>query len=533
MQRKIDAGLLLPRDERPTGLAAEWLAANTNVVAAIDGLSSQLENELSQTDSFIANMMQIKQITWAVRSDFGNDRRLLREAVESGRLSEEQRYQFAVLTGRIEGNWKLAQDRARLATTPPKLREAIDAVDRDYFSAFLPLRNDTIASLSKGDPVRTTESELQKFTLIGQRSIFNVATAAFDLSRAHAAAELDSARRNFDAAILLIVVFSGIGLFKLFYVINGVVRPITRITETMRSVAEGNLDCAIPFERRGDEIGSLARALRVFRDNAIEKEQLYAAKEGAEAANRAKSSFLANMSHELRTPLNAIIGFSEVIMRELFGPVNPRYRSYAVDIFDSGSHLLGLINEVLDMSKLEAGQVELYEEYVDVATAIQDCLRFVEPQAEHAKVVLFTSLAEGLPLIRADARRVRQILLNLLSNAVKFTPKGGDVRVSSFCEDGGLTVAVSDSGIGMAAEEIPKALETFGQIDSMLSRQYEGTGLGLPLAKRLINLHGGTLSIESKPGLGTTVTILFPSERVVRPMPESRLSEPKLMGQNA
>jgi signal transduction histidine kinase len=221
------------------------------------------------------------------------------------------------------------------------------------------------------------------------------------------------------------------------------------------------------------------------------------------------------MSHELRTPLNAIIGFSEVIQKAIIGPISERYREYGTDIFNSGTHLLGLINEILDLSKLEAGQFELYEEEIDLGEAIEASMRLVGPQAEKSKVQLSKAIDQNLALIRADDRRIRQVLINLLSNAVKFTPEGGKVRVSSFRTNVGLAIAVSDTGIGMASEEIPKALEEFGQIDSKISRQYAGTGLGLPLAKHLIELHGGTLTIKSEVNVGTTVTIVLPHGRIV------------------
>ena len=247
---------------------------------------------------------------------------------------------------------------------------------------------------------------------------------------------------------------------------------------------------------------------------AVESE-LRLAKETAESASHAKSEFLAHMSHELRTPLNAIIGFSEIIKNQKFGPGSERYPVYAGDIFSSGTHLLGLINDILNLSKLEAGRFVLHEEAVDLQALVDSCLNVLEAQAIEGKIELSVSLDSGRRWIRADERRLRQILLNLLSNAVKFTPEGGKVRVSSVPKNGGLAISVSDTGTGMAPEDIPNAMTPFGQIDSKIRRKLEGTGLGLPLAKQLVELHGGTFSVESKLGAGTTVTFVLPRERII------------------
>ena len=237
--------------------------------------------------------------------------------------------------------------------------------------------------------------------------------------------------------------------------------------------------------------------------------------EAASASNQSKSQFLATMSHELRTPLNAIIGFSEILKDEIFGPVgSARYRDYAASIHRSGAHLLGLINDILDISKFDAGKLELHEEQIDVGGLVADCIRLMEPQAQKAKVAVRSSIPAHAFILAADDRRLRQVLLNLLSNAVKFTPDGGEVKVSASRDEKGLSIGVADTGIGIAAKDIPLALERFGQIDSTLSRRYEGTGLGLPLAKHLMELHGGTLFIASEVGVGTTVTVSFPAKRV-------------------
>jgi PAS domain S-box-containing protein len=233
---------------------------------------------------------------------------------------------------------------------------------------------------------------------------------------------------------------------------------------------------------------------------------------------RAKSEFLANMSHELRTPLNAINGFSEILARQMYGPLgDPRYREYAGDINRSGHHLLAVINDILDLSKIEAGRYDLDERPVDVQRAIDEAIRLVRPRLDEGNLHLSRRIARDLPALHADERSVRQILLNLLSNATKFTPRGGRIQVRSRLNRmGEFELTVADNGIGMRAKDIPLALEPFRQLDSVMSRKFAGTGLGLPLVQSLAELHGGRLEIESQPARGTTVTVAFPRTRVLR-----------------
>jgi signal transduction histidine kinase len=235
----------------------------------------------------------------------------------------------------------------------------------------------------------------------------------------------------------------------------------------------------------------------------------------AEAANEAKSAFLAAMSHELRTPLNAIIGFSDfMLMAPASLPANRR-DEYIREIRGSGHHLLSLINDILDLSRLDADKEELQEQQVAPRSLLEETVRMVRVQAAGDGLDLTLNVSDVLPDILVDARRIKQVVLNLLSNSIKFTPSGGEITVSAAAAPGGFVISVKDTGIGMAPEDIPKAMERFTQLDRRLARKYEGTGLGLALSRKLMDLHGGTLDIESEPRMGTTVTLTLPVSRII------------------
>jgi PAS domain S-box-containing protein len=263
----------------------------------------------------------------------------------------------------------------------------------------------------------------------------------------------------------------------------------------------------------GDEATVVTVAVDITARHSAERD-LIAAKEQAELANRSKTEFLANMSHELRTPLNAIIGFSQVMAGEMLGPIaTVKYVGYARDIAVSAEHLLGIINDILDVSKLEAGRLELVEEDLDLGKTVRDLMRLVEEKARAAEVGLKLRIPPQLPRLRADSRKFKQILLNLVGNAIKFSNPGGEVEIVLRNDGGMIAVAVVDHGIGMDEEDKQVAVSRFGQVASPWSRGHPGTGLGLPLAIGLTELHGGNLAIQSSKGVGTTVTVTFPRER--------------------
>lgn len=248
----------------------------------------------------------------------------------------------------------------------------------------------------------------------------------------------------------------------------------------------------------------------------VEKD-LRRAKELADTANQAKSAFLANMSHELRTPLNAIIGFSDMMLTQTLGPVsNPHYLEYLGDIKFSATHLLAIINDVLDMSKIEAGKMKLDEQNVMVPALLQDVQRLMTAKAMEGRIELVLEHEPGMPYLLADERMARQILLNLVSNAVKFSPANSKVVIRGGVEKGAITLSVTDNGIGIPADKIREVMEPFGQIGDPRISQGQGTGLGLPLAKAMMELHGGSLAINSKSAKGTEVLCRFPRSRSVQ-----------------
>jgi len=257
--------------------------------------------------------------------------------------------------------------------------------------------------------------------------------------------------------------------------------------------------------------------------------ELVATAHSLHAANAAKSLFLANMSHELRTPLNAILGFSEIMRDAMLGPLDSRYQNYANDIHRSGGYLLGLISDILDTAKIDAGQMRLEEDRIDLVELVGECERLLLDRAQGGDVSMAYEIGRNLPLIVGDRLRIKQVLLNLLVNAIKFTPAGGKVRLSAAAsKERGVSIVIADTGVGMEPASIARALEPFQQLDNRLARRYEGSGLGLPLAKSLVELHGGKLTIESDLGKGTRVHVWLPPERLLDEYPAAPAADHRL-----
>ena len=451
----------------------------------------------------------------------------LENEISHMRTAESEHMLTADAVLRAEADQAIANSEHQIGDDLKNLRDSADSGEEirilaslnEKVPAFLSL-NDELMRLSRADRMseaRTLFMGSLDTTFDDIENLLDHYVAINDAQAKEASVKATTAQTRATYIIVAAIILAiGLCIAVFAALVRMVVSPLVSMTRAMGDLADGNLDTEVPGTDRKDEIGQLAHAMVCFKAAAI---ALRAAKDEAEAGTRAKSEFLANMSHELRTPLNAIIGFSEVIKIEMFGPVGERYRSYATDIFNSGSHLLGLINEILDLSKLEAGQVDLSDEDVDLAATIQSCMRLIEEQAEQSNIQLSTMLDTDISIIHVDDRRFRQILINLLSNAVKFTPAGGQVSVRAFQKNGDLVISIADTGIGIAPDNIAKAMMPFSQVDSKTSRKYEGTGLGLPLAKRLVELHGGRFILESEVDVGTTVSIVLSGDRIVQGAP--------------
>jgi signal transduction histidine kinase len=313
---------------------------------------------------------------------------------------------------------------------------------------------------------------------------------------------------------LIIAGFVAAALALSILLARRLVRPIKRLQVAAEAIGAGAYDERIELERR-DELGALATAFNVMAEHVHDlieglERKVAERTQALEVASKHKSEFLANMSHELRTPLNAIVGFSQVLRQKLFGEVNDKQEEYLDDILSSADHLLSLINDILDLSKVEAGQVELELGLFSLREALERGIVMVRERAMKSGIALDLKLDPEVDLVEADERRIRQVVFNLLSNAVKYTPQGGRVDVSTALVDGEVRIAVRDTGLGIAAEDQERIFEEFQQAHGGNGERPEGTGLGLALSRRLVELHGGRIWVDSEPGQGSTFTFTIP-----------------------
>jgi signal transduction histidine kinase len=511
--------LELPREQRPQALTQDWTQAVNGVAAAINLRTRERSMFIADSSAFANEMTKVIRIVWGMRGTAGRDRRLIADAiVMKHKISTQELQDFAEQEGNINSPWAvIANDETDLPTFPQELKPALDRFDRIYLGRVRLARHRILDALAQGATPPLGAHQWLVLSDEGLGAISEVSTTAFALTRANVAEVLNQANRQLDVAVALMILSISLASFTLFYVILRVIRPLRNITEAMQAVASSHLDHPIPFQDRRDEIGHFAHALRLFRDNVIDKRRLeeelrdnQIAKETAEASSKVKSQFLANMSHELRTPLNAIIGFSDLLQNQMFGPLQKQYHDYAIIIHESGNHLLNLVSDLLDIAKIEAGKFVLNFQLIDLEESVAYCTRLVKNRADERNVRVVALLpAQGLTFC-ADQRGFRQILLNLLSNAVKFSRPGSEVEIAARITGERLSLKVRDQGIGMSETLLSRVGRPFEQAINDPVHAREGTGLGLSLVRSLILQHGGTLKIESSEGVGTTVICELP-----------------------
>jgi signal transduction histidine kinase len=520
---RADAAIRLPRQARDAHIFEEWKKVSTQLTRSLSAVSEVLEQEAAGNDAFIDATLQISDAAWNLRMDAGKERGSVQTAIIDNRVpSQASMEDLAELKGMITAHWKYIQARTRRSTIPHRIKDAVNTAQQEYFVRQMGLRDWLLHQLVSGSKVDMSGEHWVEISDPGLAALLGVATAALDLCSEQASQLANHASRAFGTAIALMALALMLAGASVAFIMMRVVRPLNAITRSLHN-QKHDQDGLSVYESHEDEIGDVARALRAFHVGVQERARLQAelteqraAKNTAEAANRFKSEFLANMSHELRTPLNAILGFSEVIVAELYGPLgHPRYREYAEDVHKSGVHLLDLINDVLDLSKLDAGRMELKETTFVISDLVAEALLMVRDKARD-RCTLKVDIQDNLPLVRADKRLMKQVLLNLLSNAIKFTPPGGHVTVLASETRDGIALQVRDTGIGMGAVELQTAFSPYGQVDSKIARQYQGTGLGLPISRSLVELHGGSLTAASVPGAGTTMTVCLPLSRLCR-----------------
>jgi signal transduction histidine kinase len=383
--------------------------------------------------------------------------------------------------------------------------ELLERVREDY-EQFIKVASQVVELIRAGKVAQGREIQLAQASPLADR-LERLTNELVNKAEADMVASIDTSHDAYIQARVVVAAFA-VGAIALALVLGyaiswSVISPVQRMDERLKQIASGEFSGRVAIPNR-DELGALAANVNRM------SEELGSLYQQIQAASRHKSEFLANMSHELRTPLNAIIGFSEVLLQRMFGELNPKQEEYLQDVLASGRHLLSLINDILDLSKIEAGRMELERSAFDVPSTLEGCLALVRERAGQHGIVLELDVDERVQRLVADERKVRQVVLNLLSNAVKFTPGGGRIRLQGVRADGAVQISVSDTGVGIAPEEQEVVFEEFRQVGSDSARKSEGTGLGLALARRFVELHGGRIWVVSEVGKGSTFTFTIP-----------------------
>ncbi len=520
LRKSVGDAIGRPAAERDPGLRPAWVSASTDLIASVQDLRFAAMRGTRTADTTFEDLQMVQHFAWSAAEHAGRERALLGALVSSGGPIDEASLQHLQQNrGEISFAWEMVMLLAEAQGAGSEFQSAARSAVSHYFLDFQRLRNDVVLAGRHGLPYPVDAQAWFSASTAANDSLLAVENAA----RQAATRYRDRAFARASAAILagasMFVIVSVIAAFSILLFKRRVSDPLRQITQAARRFAKGAYYAAMPALSTDSEVAEIAIALGDFRDDAVERDRLKAelrkARDKAEAANRAKAYFLANMSHELRTPLNAIIGFSELIKGEVMGPLGHRkYLEYAGDVHDSGRHLLAIINDVLEMARIETEQSTLREEDVDLTALAELGTRRIEARAQSGGVRVEPIVAGPLR-VRADAGKIDRVITNILSNAVKFTSPGGRIAVRVQREADGAVIEVVDTGIGMSASEIAQVYEPFYQADGGLNRRHVGTGLGIPLSSAIAEMHGGRLEIDSEPNAGTTVRIILPPERCI------------------
>jgi signal transduction histidine kinase len=508
----------LPRAQRPPNLLILPQTSAYSVLDLVDMQAAILSRQIAVTGAYMSETMRISDIAWHVRVEAGQERRFLANFIAwPHKPSLEELGHLAEVKGRTDAPWQSIEQAVKGDQMPPALLSAIDHANRDYFGHYADLRAQILKRLDNGLPPGITGPEWLKLTTPALNSLMQVSRAALRAAEDHALRNLVEAQHDFRIAMMFMGICIWLAMVTVFLVFVRLLHPLKQITRAFSSSQQTDIAKALALSERGDEMGECALALESFCQAAADRQRLESellqnmvARQAAEAASKVKSEFLANMSHELRTPLNAVLGFSEMMLHQTLGPLSERYQEYAKLINDSGGHLLSLVSDILDLAKIEAGRFQGDFREIDLKACVEDCVPLVVPRAQEHGITIATQLPPAGVTVVADARACKQILINLLSNAVKFSRPQGTITVLLKQAGESVLLSVRDEGVGIPAEVLERIGQPFEQASNnpMLAR--EGTGLGLSLVKALVNEHGGTMTVDSREDVGTTVSVTLP-----------------------
>jgi signal transduction histidine kinase len=485
----------------PFSIYTKLLAAFLGIAGLLIIVSAVGVVELEQVNQRAGDLVKIQRKIAAYRQ-LQHDTTAQLYSVASALLVAEEK----TLDATLRQLNQFGYDLDRLQFVGQDEVEIVARVRKDY-EAFIAVVAEVIELIRAGKVAQGREAQIGRASPLADR-LERLTNELVNKAEADMLARIDESQEDYRRSRLLVIGFALGSLLLalgLGYSISwSLIRPVQSMDERFSEISAGNFAGRLKVANR-DELGALAENLNRMSD---EVGRLY---RQLETANRHKSEFLANMSHELRTPLNAVIGFSEVLQERMFGELNEKQADYVQDIHTSGRHLLSLINDILDLSKIEAGRMELESSEFDLPAMLETALTLVRERAARQGIALSLDVAPGVDQVRGDERKLKQVTVNLLSNAVKFTPPGGSVRVGARVNGRAVEVSVSDTGVGITPEDQALVFEEFRQVGSDSARKAEGTGLGLALAKKFVELHGGAIRLDSAPGRGSTFTFTLPA----------------------